>query len=419
MATLASSQALPFRILVLEGPLSQRPLMLGMGGTKANGLIELEGRSLPYRPIVYEGRQRVKTTWYAGNTVATQQVMGPIEEPTVVNGMWKDRFLGDGQARGMANLFDTLRRSGSLVEVTWGAGILENTAFGFSFVRQGIVARTKFTFDRPQDVAWEVEFHWNGQGEQITPFVNTALVNPKNGLEVLRDSLAKLEDSVDGFLSGSKLTQALDFSNSLVAGFEIVADGITDTINLFSNAALATSDAAEIPAVAIERGINVADRMSALSQAVVLSLVGSVTQDLVQTEELLRRLGLDIDLTGFLEPTLFPTDDATNLLTFGGDRINTVRDATERQEQAVNIIDSLTGMILPEVIAEERPPAGTDLRDLAQKHYGDPDMWIVIARHNGIVGSKVPSLPSAASDDPGRPILIPRRPTGELARLTC
>ena len=56
-----------------------------------------------------------------------------------------------------------------------------------------------------------------------------------------------------------------------------------------------------------------------------------------------------------------------------------------------------------------RPPAGSDLRDLAVKYYGNPDLWFLIADFNDLPSSEVPANPSGPSDNGGPPIYIPRQ----------
>jgi hypothetical protein len=226
-----------------------------------------------------------------------------------------------------------------------------------------------------------------------------------------------MNDDVESFLGNSRLTRAIAFAQEIDNAVVVTTEGITDVINQFGNAALGAVSVADTPAAAIERGINVAGRMADLCKFTVLTLIGNVTDDVEAVEDLAERLGIPADATGFLEPTLFPRDSAVDVLVFGGNRLHTAQEATRRQEDAMDNIATLQGQLLPEDIGQERPPVGTDLRDLAAKWYGDPDLWWIIARHNNIVGSRVPDRPSGPSDDPGHPIAIPRRPSGDLADL--
>lgn len=391
MATLAFSQAMPLTIRVLEAPLRFQELMIG----QPLGQVSLEGRSLPYRPIVYEGRQRVKTTWYAGNTSATQQVMGAVLEPTTLTGMWKDKYLGDGAARAFCVLFDTIRKVGAPVEVTWGAGFLDGTVFGGQFVRRGIIARTKWTFDRPQDVAWEMEFHWSSEGETTAPIlVSVGVENPREGFTGMVQSMLSVVDDVAAFRE-NPITRVVNLSEDITTGLDLIANKAIEVTQIIDNAAAATSALADIPRHIVERAIDVAQKVN------------------------LTLKGLEETMLNIKDMQYETKDDAKQLLEYLGARLSIVQASTEARELAVETGSGLTGQLYPEVLAEVRPPAGTDLRDLAFEFYGDPDLWFIIAQYNGLISSRTPSLPDGASDNPfgTRPLLIPLRQEGSLGDI--
>ena len=52
----------------------------------------LTGRGMPYRPLGFKGKQGLTITWLPGNPIATATVLGPQEDPSDVNGYWKDNF---------------------------------------------------------------------------------------------------------------------------------------------------------------------------------------------------------------------------------------------------------------------------------------------------------------------------------------
>ena len=86
-------------------------------------------------------------------------------------------------------------------------------------------------------------------------------------------------------------------------------------------------------------------------------------------------------------------------------------------EQAAVASAKLAAQQVPDVIAIERPSAGSDLRDLAVKFYGDPDLWLLIADYNDLDTSEVPATPTGPSDTGAPPIYIPRH-TSTSADLT-
>jgi hypothetical protein len=125
--------------------------------------IVLSGRALPYRPLKFQGTQQLEQTWYPGYDRATVQVLGPHEENTTVNGMWKDRFLGTQSIQATVNdstvlqsvrdlvfLFEEIRRSGVQIEVTWGP-----------VARRGYLRSFSHTWTTEHDCEWEMEFLWS------------------------------------------------------------------------------------------------------------------------------------------------------------------------------------------------------------------------------------------------------------------
>jgi hypothetical protein len=375
----------PLSIQVLDAPLSSRVFQPAVG----IGVIQLEGRSLPYRPIPFEGRQRVKTTYYAGNTVATQQVMGPIEEPTTITGIWKDKFLGNDQAIALAENLDLIRRSGVQLQVTWG-----------SFVRRGILARLKFPMDRFQDVAWEMEFQWNGRGNTVAPPITaTGVQNPREGLTAVSNGLTEVRDAVTNYTDGV-MARVYGFTQTTQIQFDVTINAALDLIGVIDSAASATTALASVPRYVLEQGIAVCKTARSSLQNFeesITDIPGELTHDYDLTKEL--------------------KDSAQDLLQYLAQKLDILKLSTIQKEVAVNTLVELDGQLFPEILAEERPPAGTDLRDLANRHYGDPDLWFIIAQYNGIVGSQVPALPSGPSDNPARTIIIPRRQDGTLGDL--
>lgn len=198
-------------------------------------IITLRGRAMPYPAVEWAGEQRTKITWYPGNPVATQQVLGPAEANTIINGMWKDRFvrgavnvdasspqgvggftppaivsqlpLPDGLSGGdfdtaerLVQLFHGIRRAGTPLKVTWS-----------SEVRFGILRTFTPTYDRIQDVEWEAEFEWSTYDDNVilrsaevrTPaselfnLLNTALDIISTADDITRSFVAALVTSIN------------------------------------------------------------------------------------------------------------------------------------------------------------------------------------------------------------------------------
>lgn len=132
-------------------------------------VVVLRGRAMPYQGVSWEVGMRSKLTWYPGNPVATQQVLGPEEMPTTMGGKWKDRFIskaivvnGDetriGKAVQAVQLFQGLARAAKAVRVQW-----------LGEVRTGLIKSFRATYDRAQDIEWEVEFEWQSRDDETAP----------------------------------------------------------------------------------------------------------------------------------------------------------------------------------------------------------------------------------------------------------
>ncbi|CAB4155004.1 LysM domain [uncultured Caudovirales phage] len=129
----------------------------------------LRGRAMPYQQVAWETEQRIKTTWYPGNPVATQQVLGPTELPTTMQGKWKTRYMTGSilvngseseikTAEQAVKLFRGLARAGKLVRVQWSGE-----------VRRGLIRRFVPTYDRAHDAAWELELEWQSLNDEEAP----------------------------------------------------------------------------------------------------------------------------------------------------------------------------------------------------------------------------------------------------------
>ncbi len=150
-----------FDILELEG--SRRQLVL-------------KGRTKPYAGVEFPSETRSKVTYYPGNPVATQQILGPEFGPTDLEGMWKTRFLaGTGQnevevsgfdpidsAADLVRAFEELRRSANSLRVQWGP-----------VVRFGILKKFTPSWVTLYDVKWHANFEWRGERE-FTPRASAA-----------------------------------------------------------------------------------------------------------------------------------------------------------------------------------------------------------------------------------------------------
>ena len=122
-------------------------------------VVRLTDRGLPYRPYTLETLQRMATTWYPGNPVATATIFGAAEGPTQIDGAWKDKYIEPSNAlrpilldgeppsdvREAVRFMDEITRAGQLLEVTWDETI-----------RRGHLRRFAKRWLNRHDVEWSM-----------------------------------------------------------------------------------------------------------------------------------------------------------------------------------------------------------------------------------------------------------------------
>lgn len=388
--------SLPFQLRVTEGRLSTSVLQAGQPA----GVIQLAGWSAPFRPIEFGGTMRHQTTYYPGNPNASQILIGPTEKPTTITGEWNDKYLGDGQARALADLLDSIRLGGLTVEVTWPLSALGGTPSsptlsGAPDVRVGIISdfTYKYLFGR-EDIGWSCEFTWRSKGAVTAPPVSaTGTINAREGFADVTADLALTKAIGQAFvespvLANTGLPQAgLDALARAFAQVDSVVDAVTQATALVTSATI-------IPAAAALQLIN---SCSAGVQAC-LSMVQTV-------------LGFDLLL-------MEVTDSALDTLRLVDTIFTTIAQADTAGGTCCDAALGIQQNVIPDIIATVVAPAGTDLRDLSIRYYGDPSGWIAIADANGIAGSAVPVAPTGPSDQPNRPLVIPRLQPGTASDVS-
>jgi hypothetical protein len=377
----ADNQATPFQIRVLEGELTAAVLQDG----QAPGVLQLVSRSGPFKGLTFETKQRVKTRWYPGNPEATQQVIGPMEEPTTVTGQWMDRYLGDGAALALVEMVDDITRRGVSVEVSWGSALVGDVLTGSQLTRVGIISAFRKSFDRIEDVSWSITFDWRGRGQGAAPPVAaTARANPREEFTATTASLDVSSASWEALRDGPLVRPA----GGIPAAVRARIDDAFAAVGRASEALAQAGD--QIAAVSVVPLHEARAVVGACEQA--RDGLGQVIDQVLS----LRPLALEV------------VDSAIGVLRLRSSALDLFRTFSVSQERCVDTANGVLEHAEPDVVAEVRAPAGTDLRDLAIRYYGDPDMWWAIAQFNGIDSSQVPSAPSGPSDDPARPIRIPR-----------
>lgn len=201
--------------------------------------VRLVERALPYRPFKLTGKQRTDFTWLPGAPQASVTVLGASEEPTTINGYWKDKYLGatTGQpcfqvnneqvtsAREASELIDSIRSAGQLVEVTW----LDKT-------RHGILTQFDQTWHTSADLEWSITFDWSSKGDAVSAAVFITDDAITDVFTTVKTQQEKLDDigTPDSFgLSNSFLDTIAGIQQSidnLIANIEDTIVNLTDRV---------------------------------------------------------------------------------------------------------------------------------------------------------------------------------------------
>ena len=408
-APLPDSQGTSFFITLLEG---------SIGNDQQTKTIELVGTMLPFKGVSFPTKMRSKTTNYPGNPVSTQQLFGAIKDNTTISGVWYDAALGNGVARALVKQVEYVCEHGLPVEVRWGGG----ATGGFTdigIVRRGIIKSIDPKFEIPQIVNWTIEFEWRGDDIATTaPTFGagpSAVANQAETFAALSDACQKALSALNSFEESAK--RLISKGTGAMAA---VNDALDTAQSAFANAAQILDSATSVMQSAAQLPADIAARVQGVCDRVVLSCmnVRAAYDACAGLWPMIEGLtGKDwIDAAKYFEVqaktaklALFPADDPLDQMDGMAQQFAILEVMVELSEQMAQQSAILASQTTPLIVAEERPPAGTDLRDLAAKWYGDAEDWVLIADFNDLDSSEVPATPTGPSDLGAPPILIPDR----------
>jgi hypothetical protein len=413
---MADSQATSFAIQILEG---------NLGDADKTTTLELVGTMLPFKGARFPTKMRSKTTYYPGNPVGTQQVFGSTKDDTTINGVWYDAALGPGNARALVRQIEYVVEHGFPVEVRWGGGATGDFN-DVGITRRGIIKSIDPKWEIAQIVEWSITFEWKGEALQTqTP---TFAAGPSamatkidefgflaSSLEETSGEIASWQESIERFISTG--TGAMAFVNGTL---DDAQSAFANAMTELDYAAGVIQDGAELPASVMERVRGACARVvgTCMNVRAAYDAVaglwpvaeGLTGQEWIKASMFAGQQAKEAKLA------LFPTDDPLAQMDGMNQQFGIMQTTDAQAEACVRQAAALAAQIHPLVVAEIRPPAGSDLRDEAFRRWGDPDMWVLIADMNDMDTSEVQAAPTGPSDTGAPPILIPD-PTAYAAMM--
>lgn len=375
--------------------------------------ISLRGRSLPYRGLSYAATQRVEQTWNPGNPTATIQIDGPEYDDVTINGMWKDIFLFDpenapvlsdfvslipaetGTPRGGSPIamqeasraeiamfaFEQLRKAASPCRIEWG-----------SIVRYGIVHKTNFTFDRIEDITWEITFKIIGEQPNQPAPSKVAFASVTDNIRSIIDKILIARLAVDPEVPESRFDAALALINVLQSALINIQYFRTGTSLLDITGAITRLGFLMTELLdTLEGFANLAFFPFDVISTVTATLKRVELQATLITQRFASR-AVATDASFSRNPAEVASANATQQF---------IRDRAKRMAaDAVRVRREFEQLQAKEVLKVVIMKSGETLRDIARREYGVESDWRLIATFNGFSSSIVPA---------GRIIRVPEK----------
>jgi hypothetical protein len=326
-----------------------------------------------------------------------------------------DFDLGEGGARNLDIQIGTLCDKGVPVEVRWGGRSLTNGEDP-AIVQRGRISKYEPKYNRAQDIEWSITFEWRGDALQTKAPTFSSRAIEKEPFKELFNDLTETQEATQSWIDvgWSIISTGANEMLAVQDALDEVQNAIFDATDVINGASDMVQSSAEMPSAIADRVRGMCDLVvmacangrAALDAACgsfagVLSTQQAGPVDLVTAKE----FHLQAQKAKL---ALFPTDDPLERLDGQTMQFDLIHSWDSMAAQAAQSAAELAAKQVPEIIAVVRPPAGSDLRDLAIKYYnGNSDLWVLIADFNDLDTSEVPATPAGPSDLGAPPIYIP------------
>lgn len=348
-------------------------------------VVRLTGRGLPYRPFKLLGKQRAEVTWYPGNPIGTSTVLGATEEPTTINGMWKDKYIGEilsappisvdkaqiTLVTEAANVIDDIMRAGQLLEVTWDER-----------VRHGHLTEFEQSWHNIHDLEWTIGFVWISRGQAVVPAVFAQETSPTNAAAAISTANEDLRDAVNEL----SFPSSPDFQTDLLSILDIIDSAVNETLS-----------AVDSGSQLVHTPFNVISRVTSLCTRV----IGAV-------EQLIEFTTSEVD-GAFDFVTPLADQSFQKRLADGWYFRRIARNAKELARVAVERRAQFLKQIESDLLAIYTAKFGDDLRTVSQLYYGSPFDWRQLLAFNGLSGPQLSA---------GQVVLVPRQSGSQRSTRT-
>ncbi len=372
--------------------------------------IMLTARGLPFRPLTIEGKQRGEITWYPGNPVGTNTVLGASEEPTTVNGFWHDLYLsGSGTqggtstqpitsngtqvttAKDAVQLFDDVRRQGHELVVTWD-----------EITRRGILRSFKQEWHNIHDVAWTATFDWfsHNEPQQAAVTDNGNSTNDTNSqMTAQMNALTTVAGQI-GF--GVPAT----FAQNLALAIGVAQTGVNNAVN----AGNVQNTGATNPNDAARRVLASTSAVIDGTGQVIAAMTNRPARTLASDGAAPAASGsLPVPPSFARAPTAFTSVASTGALAFGqivaaeAYAYGVFLAARTLQRTAAISRATIARSLQNDLIGVYQARNGDDLRTVAEQFYGSRLQWRPLLLFNELSSTELTA---------GQIVLVPRLPSG-------
>lgn len=395
--------------------------------------VTLKGAALPFQGAAWAGQTVVMTQWNPGNPEATQHVLSPQELPSSWEGEWNTNRIaaapstfseGGAQeetvvfANQFADIFDSIRRGGQLLRVTWqeqrtirthpttggigetGQAIEINREF--KLTRVGRLTQLEINPARMDDIAWMMTFDWSGRGE------NQRKVMDLRGDSVVmasRRSIAE-QNAVVTRITQDSLRQRDRVANATspfrLGDLEALAEGPRELVDDFARTANSLTNrmkqvgdlintVRETPAAIAGQAVDVATNAVAVANQFV-DTISREGPEAMSTRNKVSNLTRAASYYG-------KSQTQAELMASAAERF--ARTVRQRRNVALGLTRFGNNTTTSDVLAVHVPRDGETLHNIAMRYY-EADLSAELARANG--------LPSYTIEPPQRiPLIIPTR----------